>query len=164
MFELVVQLAQISLLTGIAAWLATGVYDNVVHPDNNEVFTAQVMAMARMKDEYPEQFANVAHRAITSRTVQKLAFRFVVIAEGLACLVLWVGVAMLVLALFGAAEPGPARAVALLGATLFTSVWAGFLVVGNYFCYWFCHEAGQNTHYQMTLWGIGVMVFLVATS
>ena len=164
MFELVVQLAQISLLTGIAAWLATGVYDNVVHPDNNEVFTAQVMAMERMKDEYPEQFANVAHRAITSRAVQKLAFRFVVIAEGLACLVLWVGVAMLVLALFGAAEPGPARAVALLGATLFTSVWAGFLVVGNYFCYWFCHEAGQNTHYQMTLWGIGVMVFLVATS
>ncbi|MEX0340888.1 MAG: DUF2165 domain-containing protein [Arenibacterium sp.] len=164
MFELVVQLAQISLLTGIAAWLATGVYDNIVHPDNNEVFTAQVMAMERMKDEYPEQFANVAHRAITSRAVQKLAFRIVVLAEALACIVLWIGVAALFLGLFGAVELATARAIALLGATLFTAVWAGFLVVGNYFCYWFCHEAGQNTHYQMTLWGVGVMVFLVVSS
>lgn len=164
MFELVVHLAQIALLTGIAAWLATGVYDNIVYPDNNEVFTAQVMTMERMQVEYPEHFAHVAHRVITSRAVQKMAFRIVVLAEALACIVLWLGVGALVLSLFGTVEQTTARAVALLGATLFTSVWAGFLVVGNYFCYWFCHEAGQNTHYQMTLWGIGVMVFLVVSS
>ena len=52
--------------------------------------------------------------------------------------------------------------IALTGALLFTCVWAGFLGLGNYFCYWFCHEAGQNTHYQMTLWGMANMIFLAA--
>jgi predicted small integral membrane protein len=162
-FEAVVQIAQISLVVGIAAWLSTGVYDNIAYPENNEDFTAEVMSMTRMRNEYPEHFARVSHRAITRRGTQKLAFRIVVLAELAACLVLWAGVGALTLALFGATDANGARALALLGATLFTSVWAGFLIVGNYFCYWFCHEGAQNTHYQMTLWGIAAMIFLATT-
>ena len=66
-------------------------------------------------------------------------------------------------AMAGWVAPETARALALLGATLFTAIWIGFLVAGNYFCYWFCHEWGQNTHYQMTIWGIGTMIFLGAS-
>lgn len=163
MFETVVLLAQIAALTALAAWLTTGVWDNIVHPANNEAFTAQVMGMTRMRDTYPDEFARVAHRAVTRRSLQRAAFRFVVAAELVAALALWAGVVALALTLADMASRDTAQALALLGATLFTCIWAGFLVVGNYFCYWFCHEWGQNTHFQMTVWGLLTMIFVVQT-
>ena len=144
----------------IAAWLTLGVRDNILHPSVNETYTAEVMEMSRMRDEYPEAFAPVAHRAVTDRRVQLWAFRLVVAAEAVATLLLWAGVIGLLMALAGTGTPEGGRAVAMMGAMAFTAVWAGFLILGNHFCYWFCHEGAQNTHYQMTLWGLGTMVLL----
>lgn len=162
MFETVVLIAQTVSIAAIAAWLATGVYDNIRYPKNNELYTAQVMSMERMKEEYPDEYARVAHRAIEDRSIQQLAFRIVVIAELAACLMLVVGVVALLMGLAGTGSVETGRSLALIGATMFTAVWAGFLVVGNYFCYWFCHEGGQNTHYQMTLWGMANIILLAA--
>ncbi|MEL6889123.1 MAG: DUF2165 family protein, partial [Pseudomonadota bacterium] len=66
----------------------------------------------------------------------------------------------LLMALMGTGTVAGGRSIAMIGAMAFTAVWAGFLIVGNHFCYWFCHEGAQNTHYQMTLWGVGTMVLL----
>lgn len=160
MYDIAILLAQTVSISLIAAWLATGVYDNIFFPELNETVTAQVMTLELMKEQYPEDYARVAHRAIASRSLQLLGFRAVVVAETIATLLLTVGAVALFLALFGAVESDTARALALVGATLFTLVWGSFLVVGNYFCYWYCHEGAQNTHYQMTLWGLGNMIFL----
>ena len=162
MFETVVLIAQTVSVAAIAAWLGTGVYDNIRYPQNNELYTAQVMSMERMKEEYPDEYARVAHRAIDDRMVQQVAFRIVVVAELVACLMLIIGAVGLLMALVGTGSIEVGRSLALIGATLFTAVWAGFLVVGNYFCYWFCHEGGQNTHYQMTLWGMANIILLAA--
>lgn len=162
MFETTILIAQTVSVTAIAAWLTTGVYDNIRYPENNELYTAQVMSMERMLEEYPNEYARVAHRAINDRRVQQLAFRMVVMAELAACVALIAGVVGLLMALAGTASVETARSIALIGSTLFTAVWAGFLVVGNYFCYWFCHEGGQNTHYQMTLWGMANIILLAA--
>ena len=35
-------------------WLSTGVRDNILYPPVNEVFTAQVLTMQRMKEDYPD--------------------------------------------------------------------------------------------------------------
>lgn len=150
-----------TLATGlIAAWLTLGVRDNILHPSVNEIYTAEVMEMTRMRQDYPDAFAPVAHRAVTNRRTQLLAFRAVVTAELIATLILWAGVIGLLMSLWGAAAVETGRAVAMIGAMAFTAVWAGFLIVGNHFCYWFCHEGAQNTHYQMTLWGVGTMILL----
>lgn len=150
-----------TLATGlIAAWLTLGVRDNLLHPSVNETYTAEVMEMTRMRDEYPEAFAPVAHRAVTSRRLQLLAFRAVVGAELAATLLLWAGVVGLLMALAGTGSVEAGRSMAMIGAMAFTVVWAAFLIVGNHFCYWFCHEGAQNTHYQMTLWGVGTMILL----
>ncbi|WP_415921904.1 DUF2165 family protein [Tateyamaria sp. SN6-1] len=150
-----------TLATGlIAAWLTLGVRDNLLHPSVNETYTAEVMEMSRMQADYPDAFAPVAHRAVTNRRLQLLAFRTVVAVELIATLVLWAGVMALILTLMGAVAADTARILAMSGAMAFTAVWAGFLIVGNHFCYWFCHEGAQNTHYQMTLWGVGTMVLL----
>ncbi|MEX0369359.1 MAG: DUF2165 domain-containing protein [Tateyamaria sp.] len=150
-----------ALATGlVAGWLTLGVRDNILHPSVNETYTAEVMEMTRMRDEYPDAFAHVAHRAISKRSLQKLAFRLVVGAEALATLVLWAGVIGLIMALVGTGTAETGRSIAMAGTMLFTAVWAGFLIVGNHFCYWFCHEGAQNTHYQMTLWGVATMILL----
>ncbi|WP_295311034.1 DUF2165 domain-containing protein [Roseobacter sp.] len=158
--DVTILLAQLVATGAIAAWLSTGLRDNLLHPALNETYTAEVFSMARMQSEYPEAFDMVAHRAITKRRTQKIAFRAVVAVEALACILLWVGVVALLMAIAGTAGAETARVLALLGATAFTAVWAGFLVVGNYFYYWFCHEGAQNTHYQMTLWGLGTMILI----
>jgi predicted small integral membrane protein len=144
----------------IGTWLGLGVRDNILYPTVNETYTAEVMAMTRMAGEYPEEFAHVGHRAITDRRVQQWAFRLVVAAELVATVVLAAGVVALLMALAGAGPAETGRAIAMAGAMLFTAVWAGFLIVGNHLCYWFCHEGAQNTHFQMTLWGVGTMILL----
>jgi predicted small integral membrane protein len=154
--------AQIVATGLIAAWLTTGVYDNIRHPRINETYTAEVFSMARMKSEYPVEYAEVAHRAVHNRTVQLIAFRIVILAELVACLLLWSGVIGLLMAATGTGSLETGRTFALLGAAAFTCVWGGFLIVGNYFSYWFCHEGAQNTHYQMTLWGLGTMILIAA--
>ncbi|WP_299673724.1 DUF2165 domain-containing protein [uncultured Roseobacter sp.] len=144
----------------IAAWLSLGLRDNLLYPSVNETYTAQVLAMTRMRTDFPEEFAHVAHRAITNRQLQQLAFKLVLLTEGIACLLLWVGTVGLLMGMAGTALPETGRALALLGTLSFTAVWAGFLVIGNHFCYWFCHEDAQNTHFQMTLWGLATMILL----
>ena len=116
--------------------------------------------MARMAEEFPDAFARFSSRAITSRSTQSLAFRLIVLGEACATLLLWIGIVALVGACLSWVTPETARATALLGATAITGVWGMFLIVGNYFCYWLCHDGTQNTHYQMTLWGLGTMVLI----
>ena len=89
-----------------------------------------------------------------------LAFRAVVAVELLATVLLSLGTFALLFSLLGLVSPQAARAIALTGATVFVAIWSTFLIVGNHFSYWFCHEGAQNTHYQMTLWGIATMVLL----
>ncbi|KPA21226.1 hypothetical protein shim_26910 [Shimia sp. SK013] len=141
-------------------WLTTGVRDNILHPSVNEVFTAQVLTMERMKEDYPDEYARVAHRAIKSRAWQTRFFRLIVAAEVMTVAVMWVGVVLLALAATGYAFPSMARDVALIGALMFTGVWSMFTIVGNHFSYWFCHEGAQTTHFQLLLWGLGNMILL----
>ncbi|MBD3665342.1 DUF2165 family protein [Sulfitobacter aestuariivivens] len=157
---LMILIAQTACLTFLALWLTTGVRDNVLYPLNNEAFTAEVMTMARMQVDYPESYALVAHRKVESRKLQLLAFRLVVIWELLACIALWAGVGVMVLAILNMIDTQIALAIGLAGTLMFTTTWAMFLIVGNHFSYWFSHEGAQNTHYQMTLWGIATMIFL----
>lgn len=159
--ETTILAAQALATSLIGAWLTLGVRDNILHPSVNETYTAEVMEMTRMRAEYPDVFATVAHRAITHRGLQRCAFRLVVGAEFLATIVLWIGVVALLMGIAGIGDAKTGRSIALIGAAMFTAVWAGFLIVGNHFCYWFCHEGAQNTHYQMTLWGLGTMIVLM---
>lgn len=158
MFETVFLLLQVLSLGALAAWLSIGVWDNIRHPEINEGLTADVLSMGRMSQEYPEEHALMAHRAITSRATQKRLFRLIVAAEALTLLCLW-GATFMLLAL-GATET--ARALALIAVMMFCAIWAGFLIAGNYFCYWFCHEGSQATHFYMLFWGLGTILILLA--
>ena len=65
-------------------------------------------------------------------------------------------------ALFGGVDGETPKAFAVFGAMMFAATWAGFLVAGNWFCYWFSHGGAQMTHFQMNLWGLATLVLLAA--
>lgn len=159
-FEVILLITQTSAVFFLAAWLSTGVFENVVLPELNRKFTSEVLDFTRMREQYPEAYSQMAYRRISNPTTQKWLFRIIVGWEIVAVVVLWVATITLFMAVLGFGERDVARAYGLLGAFLFTSIWVGFLIVGNWFCYWFCHEGAQNTHYQMTLWGFATMILL----
>lgn len=159
--ETIILVAQTACVFFMAAWLTIGVLDNIFHSALNSTTTAEVLDMTRMREEFPEAYEAVAHRRISSTSIQNWLFVFIVVWEVVAAIALWSGFALLLMAALGQVEPVTGRSLSVLGALLFTSIWVGFLVGGNWFCYWFCHEGAQNTHFQMTLWGIVTMIFLV---
>lgn len=160
--ELAIVLAQMTSVLFLALWLTTGVFENVFYPHLNSTFTAEVLDMKRMREDYPEAYAMVAHRRIANPKLQLFLFRVIVAWEMLALLALWAAVIAFAMVLFGGADIATARTIGVLATLTFTATWAGFLIVGNWFCYWFCHEAAQNTHFMMTLWGLATLVLLVA--
>ena len=160
--ETIILVAQTACVFFLAAWLTIGVLDNIFHSALNSTITSEVLDMTRMRAEFPEVYEAVAHRRISNASVQKWLFVIIVVWEVVAAIALWSGFAAMLMAALGQFDPETGRSLAVLGALLFTSIWVGFLVGGNWFCYWFCHEGAQATHFQMTLWGIVTMILLVA--
>ena len=158
--ETAILFAQLVTTAALAGWLTTGVRDNLLYPSLNETYTAEVLEITRMREEYPEAYEKVAHRAISDRRVQLWAFRLIVAAELTATVLLWIGTLALLLALPGAIDAEIARTWAVIGVVAFVCVWSSFLIVGNHFCYWFGHEGAQNTHFQLTIWGVGTLILL----
>lgn len=148
----------------MAAWLTVGALENLFHPFLNETYTAQVMDMERMRQEYPAAYVHVSYRRLTNPRLRRRLFAVIVAWELAATIALWIGAAALSGAALALVAPTAALVLGFAGVALFCSVWAGFLIVGNYFCYWFGHEGGQNTHFQMLLWGLANTVILIGLS
>ncbi|MEM8787146.1 MAG: DUF2165 family protein [Pseudomonadota bacterium] len=159
--ETALLVAQLGALSVVTAWLLLGVRDNVLYPDQNRILTSMVVRMELLKREHPDAFAQIGHRRIENPALLNTLFWIIVGAEILVSLVMLVGVGALAGAALGLLPAAGARAVAVLGAFGFTMIWASFLVAGNHFAYWFCHKEQQFTHYQMTMWGLGTLIFVV---
>jgi len=160
MFESMVLLAQSFATAFLAGWMFTGVKDNWLLPRLNGDIVGMILRIDKFAEMYPDEFHHVAHRRVAAEWFHRAIFRFIVLWETLACVLLSIGAIALFAALFGAISLDLAQSLALLGALVFTSVWAGFLIFGNHWVYWYCHEWGQNSHFQLLLWGLGTMVFL----
>ena len=158
--EIILLITQTSSVFLLASWLSIGVFENIFYPEFNRRFTNEVLELTRISQEYPEVYAVVKYRRITNQVVQNGIFWAIVCWQFVAVTVLWVGTISLFLSVFGLFEMEKALTIGLLGTLLFTMTWAGFLIVGNWFCYWFCHGEGQNTHFQMTLWGTATSILM----
>mgnify|MGYP001156779569 CR=1 FL=1 len=162
--DTVILLAQTLMTTSLAGWLLFGVLDNYLTPSLNRGFVGSVLTFERLKDMYPEDYARVSYREIKNPAIHRAVFVVIVAAETLVCTVLFVAIVMMFRALFGLVDPDSARTIALIGVLGFTLIWAAFLVFGNWFLLWMCHEWAQNSHFQLLLWGIATMVLLAVST
>ena len=158
--EFTMLLIQTGAVLLLMSWLLTGVLENLFQPRINLEFTVEVLDMARMREAYPELYEQVAYRRIANPSVQKLLFWVIVCWETLSLIALGIGLVSLLGAMFMSTDPDVTRQCALIGVFCFTSIWAGFLVAGNWFCYWFGHEGAQNTHFQLLQWGVLTIILL----
>ncbi len=159
--ETITLIAQTLATAFLAGWITSAVKDNIMHSSMNRAFAGSVMQMERMAEMFPDDFKLIAHRRVESPAILNVIFGAIVLSEVAASVLLWIGAVWLALASFGIAEAEAARSAAVIGTLAFTSIWAGFLIAGNHFGYWYCHESAQNTHFQLAIWGTACTILLV---
>ena len=159
--EQVLLLVEAALVAGLGTWMAVAVADNWRHPRLNEEAVGTVVRLDLMARDYPEDFALIAHRRIDApRTIRRL-FQAIRLAETAAAAMLFGSVLLLVLAAGGIVPAASATAAAIVSAAFFTLIWAGFLIGGNYFAYWYCHQWAQSNHFMLLYWGFFVLIVLM---
>ena len=153
-----------ALVAGLGTWMAVAVYDNWRHAQINRDAVAMVVRFDLMERDYPDDFRVVAHRKITDARLIEIFFQTIRLAETVAAAILLVASALLVGAALGLFAADLATMLALVGTTFFCLIWAGFIIGGNYFHYYFCHQWGQSNHFMFMYWGLFVLVILVIRS
>ena len=154
-------LVEAALVAGLAVWMVVAVYDNWRHPNLNREAVAMVMRFDLMERDYPDDFAFVAHRRINNPKLIDAAFQTIRFSETRAAVALTLASGLLVLAAFGNVPDTVATGAVLVATTFFSLIWAGFIIGGNYFHYYFCHQWGQSNHFMFMYWGLFVLAILL---
>ncbi|MEM9247912.1 MAG: DUF2165 family protein [Pseudomonadota bacterium] len=157
----VLLLVEAVLVASLGIWMAVAVYDNWRHPRLNREAVATVMRLDLMARDFPDDYAFVSHRRVDSNRLIDVAFHTIRWAETVAAMILGVSSALLIVAAFGWAPATLANGLAVLATTYFCAIWAGFIIGGNYFHYYFCHQWGQSNHFMFMYWGLFVLVILI---
>jgi predicted small integral membrane protein len=152
-------LVQAAMVAFQAAWLSIAAYSNIRYPRTNRDYVLKVLTMELARED-PAIYQDHRHRRLKNPKAIARLFAFVCTAEALVALALWGAVAMLTLSLLGVAAPSAAKGVALLAVAAFTSIWAAFLVGGQWFHYWVSELSPQSTHFSMVLWGLATLLLL----
>ncbi len=161
MMAAVFLLVEAVLVAGLGIWMAVAVYDNWRHPRLNREAVATVMRLDLMARDFPEDYAFVSHRRVVNNRIIDVAFYAIRWAETFAAAILGLASALLMGAAFGWIPLAFAQALAVLATTYFCAIWAGFIIGGNYFHYYFCHQWGQSNHFMFMYWGMFVLVILI---
>ena len=159
--ETILFLVDAALVAGLGVWMSVAVADNWRHPKLNEEAVAMVVRFDLMAEQFPEDYAAIAHRRIGDRATIRRLFHTIRLAETAAAVALLGSAAALLLAAAGAVGAAPAAGAALLSTAGFVSIWAGFVIGGNYFAYWYCHQWAQSNHFMLMFWGFFVLVVLL---
>lgn len=141
------------MLAAPGFWLCVAVYDNWRAPALNRDLLRQVVRMELMERDYPDAFALVARRRLHSPRLIAALFALIRWVETLCAGLMLVAAGMLAL------DPG-ALWLAQVAAVCFTLLWAGFIISGSWFCYWYCHPWGQVNHFLLMFWGLMVLGLL----
>ena len=149
---------QIVLTALPAAWTGLGVLDNIRHPDINRDDVARVLRLDCLED-WPEVRARVGHRRIDDPRAVRFIFALIVVAELLAAVLLGAGALALAAQLLGLWHGGIPLLLARAGALVFTCVWGGMLIGGQWFYYWY-GSFGQQTHLLALIWGTCTLLAL----
>lgn len=159
--ETLLLLVEAALVGALGIWMSLAVSDNWRHPKLNAEGVAMVVRFDLMAEQFPEDYSLISHRRIEdSGTIWRL-FQAIRAAETLAAAALLLAALLLVLAAVGVASVALATGAAIVGTAFFTLIWGGFIIGGNYFAYWYCHQWAQSNHFSFLYWGFFVLVILM---
>ena len=149
------------LVSGLAAWMIVAVADNWRHPTLNEEAVAMVVRLDLMEKEYPEEFSKIAYRRIEDPKTIRAIYHLIRAAETLAAVLLTLSAVLLLSAAAGGVAVTTATGLALVSTAGFASIWAAFIIGGNYFVYWYSHQWAQMNHFSLLFWSLLVFIALL---
>src|SRR6478735_1185463 len=156
----VVRYCKAALVAVVAVFFSIIAFDNVVDYGSNWQFVQHVLSMDTI---FPN--SSLRWRAITNPTLQMLGYWSIIAAEATAAILLWWGVARLMMAAPSAARFAVAKAIAVAGLTLgFVLFGLGFVVVGGeWFAMWQSQVwNGQQKAFEfISMIGIVLIVLLI---
>ncbi len=156
---IIVRIAKVILIAGLAAFALIVAYDNVIDYGSNYEFVKHVLSM-------DTTFAGsvLQYRAITSETMWHAAYALIIAAEGATGLLLAFGALALLSRLRSSAETfNRAKVWAVAGLAIGFGLWFfGFLVVaGEYFAMWQSKLwNGQEAAFRVTAVILGVLIYV----
>ncbi len=159
--DVLLLLVDAALVAGLAVWMTVAVADNWRHPKLNEEAVAMVVRFDLMAEQYPDDYLALAHRRIDDPRTIGLVFRAMRLAETLAAVLLILATLSLLAAATGFLSPVFAQGFAIASCAFFVCIWAGFVIGGNYFAYWYCHQWAQSNHFMMMYWGLFVLLIVL---
>ncbi len=157
--ELLILVAQTSMVGLLAGWLITGAYENIRAPAVNRDLVRDVCSMRSIETEEPEIYQLVKRNRLKSSQLPGALFSIIVVFETIVAVALAIATILMAFAVVGAVSTAYAQLFAGWATLGFVLIWGSFLVGGNWFHYWVTHQGSQHTHYFMTIWGI--VTFLV---
>ncbi|MEM6276659.1 MAG: DUF2165 family protein [Pseudomonadota bacterium] len=145
----------------LAVWAVVAVGDNWRFPKMNREAVAMVVRMDMLEADFPEDFTYVAHRRVSDPRRIDFLFQLIRMAETVSAGTLCLSVLVLFFGAFGAADPVFAQGLALLSVMGFGAIWAAFIIGGNWFAYWYCHQWAQSNHFMLLSWSFLVLIILL---
>jgi predicted small integral membrane protein len=156
---IIVRLAKIIMIAGLAAFALIVTFDNIVDYDSNYEFVKHVLSMDTIFGD-----SVLKSRAITSETIWHAAYAAIIAAEGIVGILLAFGALALLRQLRSpAAIFNRAKAWAVAGLTIGFGLWfIGFLVIaGEYFAMWQSKIwNGQEAAFRITTVILGVLIYV----
>lgn len=140
-------------LSGLSLWFTLAIVNNLTDPGTNIHLIGQMMGMNLLKDD-PNMGKGLQWRAVSSRSVHKMVFSCVVLAQIITVILLWkASMAFLGIALdFTNALPlVRANYLGNLGLGAFASIWICFWVGGMWFGYWMKTPQIQQVHMMLLI-------------
>jgi predicted small integral membrane protein len=155
-----VRLSKILLVAAIAFTASLVTFGNITDYDTNWSFVVHVLSMDTI---FPN--STIHYRAITSPTLQKLAYCLIIAAELATAILCWIGAAaMLRSALAPAPHFARAKTWAITGLTVGFLTWqVGFMAVGGeWFGMWQSTTwNGEESAFRFQMTILAVLIYLV---
>ncbi|MEM1373058.1 MAG: DUF2165 family protein [Pseudomonadota bacterium] len=159
--EILFGLIDASAVATLAIWAVVAVGDNWRFPKMNREAVAMVVRMDMLEADFPEDFAYVAHRRVADPKRIDFLFQLIRMVETISAAMLCLSVILLFIAALSAAGGEFALGFAALSVMGFGGIWAAFIIGGNWFAYWYCHQWAQSNHFMLLSWSFFVLLILL---
>ncbi len=152
-------LPRTAALLAIAAWLTIAVANNRKDGETNVLLLGTMMRMDLLADE-KVLGQGLIHRRATGEAMARSALNWVIRAQLLIVVSLWIAAAFSAADWLGVADEITAVAMINLSIGLFFALWTVFMCGGLYFGYWIKTPHVQQVHF--TLFIIGLLLWQLA--
>jgi predicted small integral membrane protein len=146
-------------LYGLALYMSIAVINNTLDKGTNYYLLKQMLNMHHLKDD-PYLGKGLLHRAISSDRFIKYLLTFIVICQGVICILFWFSATEFLMASCSENYFLMAKSIATYTLSAFMGLWFFFWCGGFWFGYWIKTPQIQEVHMKLIIISILEIIFI----